>query len=120
MSSSRRALAREALEPHNRLSLLGSGAKALVTAAPAGPISPVSDLIPAPDLGEGAGNYVFQLGGRQMEVKHCCVGCGEVMEVHEHASYQEIKDCLTGMYALCAQCAGWPGSPSARADAGQE
>ena len=42
------------------------------------------------------------------------------MEIHEHGSYQEIKDCLRGMKALCAGCDSWPGSPSARADAGQE
>jgi hypothetical protein len=46
-----------------------------------------------------------------VEVKHCCMACGEVMEVHEHGSYREIKDCLRGMKALCVGCQSWPGSP---------
>ena len=46
-----------------------------------------------------------------MQIKHCCADCGEVMAVHEHASYQEIKDCLAGMRALCDACRSWPGSP---------
>jgi hypothetical protein len=54
-----------------------------------------------------------------MEVKHCCADCGEVIVVHEHSSWQEIKDCQAGMRALCASCSSWPGSPSARADAGR-
>jgi hypothetical protein len=29
-----------------------------------------------------------------MEVKHCCADCGEVMAVHIHNSWREIKDCL--------------------------
>jgi hypothetical protein len=53
-----------------------------------------------------------------MQIKHCCADCGEVMAVHEHASYQEIKDCLAGMRALCAACRSWSGSPCANADAG--
>jgi len=44
-----------------------------------------------------------------MEVKHCCVDCGQVMAVHEHSSYQEIKDCLTGMRPMCDLCQRWPG-----------
>jgi hypothetical protein len=55
-----------------------------------------------------------------MEIKHVCQSCGAVMAVHNHGSYQEMKDCLAGMNALCAECASYPGSPSARADAGQE
>jgi hypothetical protein len=31
-----------------------------------------------------------------MEVKHCCVDCGEVIAVHEHLSYAEMKLCLRG------------------------
>ena len=46
-----------------------------------------------------------------MQIKHCCADCGEVMAVHEHASYQEIKDCLAGMRALCKACRSWPGCP---------
>ena len=46
-----------------------------------------------------------------MEVKHCCVDCGQVMAVHEHSSYQEIKDCLAGMRPLCDSCRSWPGCP---------
>jgi hypothetical protein len=53
------------------------------------------------------------------EVKHCCVDCGAVIEVHEHSSWQEIKDCQAGMRALCRECASWPGCPSAGADAGR-
>jgi hypothetical protein len=46
-----------------------------------------------------------------MEIKHCCADCGEVLTVHQHSSYQEVKDCLRGMKALCAECASWPGLP---------
>ena len=53
-----------------------------------------------------------------MEIKHVCQSCGEVMAVHEHGSWQEVKDCLAGMRALCRECASWPGCPSAGADAG--
>jgi hypothetical protein len=45
-----------------------------------------------------------------MEIKHCCADCGQVLAVHDHASYQEIKDCLAGMKPLCPECASWPGS----------
>jgi hypothetical protein len=55
-----------------------------------------------------------------VQIKHACRSCGEVMAVHEHSSWQEVKDCLAGMRALCVQCDTWPGCPSARADAGQE
>lgn len=48
-----------------------------------------------------------------MKIKHVCESCGEVMAVHDHASYQEIKDCQRGMRALCDGCRGWPGSPLA-------
>jgi hypothetical protein len=44
-------------------------------------------------------------------IKHCCSDCGEVLAVHEHANYQEVKDCLAGMKALCNECASWPGVP---------
>jgi hypothetical protein len=46
-----------------------------------------------------------------MEVKHCCADCGEVMAVHEHSSWQEIKDCVAGTRALCDSCRQWPQSP---------
>lgn len=44
-----------------------------------------------------------------MEIKHVCQSCGEVMAVHEHSSWQEVKDSLAGMRPLCSQCSGWPG-----------
>lgn len=47
-----------------------------------------------------------------MQIKHVCQSCGEVMVVHEHSSWQEVKDCLAGMRPLCAQCDSWPGSSS--------
>ncbi len=51
-----------------------------------------------------------------MEVKHCCADCGEVIVVHEHSSWQEIKDCDRNRRALCVQkLAGMPAA--ARADA---
>jgi hypothetical protein len=53
-----------------------------------------------------------------MEIRHVCQPCGELMAVHEHESWQEVKDCLAGMRALCRECASWPGCPSAGADAG--
>jgi hypothetical protein len=46
-----------------------------------------------------------------MEIKHVCMDCRTVMAVHEHSSYQEIKDCLTGMRALCPECRRYIGSP---------
>jgi hypothetical protein len=55
---------------------------------------------------------VFFEGGKgAMEVKHCCVDCGQVMAVHEHSSYQEVKDCLASMRPLCDECWSWPGCP---------
>ena len=45
------------------------------------------------------------------EVKHCCVDCGAVMEVHEHSSWQEIKDCDLNRRALSDACQSWPGCP---------
>ena len=54
-----------------------------------------------------------------MQIKHVCLDCGEVVAVHDHNSWQEIKDCQAGMRALCDQCRSWPGSPSAGADAGR-
>jgi len=53
-----------------------------------------------------------------MKIKHVCQSCGELMAVHEHESWQEVKDCLAGMRALCRERASWPGCPSAGADAG--
>jgi hypothetical protein len=46
-----------------------------------------------------------------VEIKHVCQLCGEVMAVHEHASYQEVKTCLAGMKPLCDPCASDTGSP---------
>ena len=46
-----------------------------------------------------------------MEIKHCCADCGAVLAVHEHDSYQEVKDCLAGMRSLCDVCHSWPGCP---------
>ncbi len=45
--------------------------------------------------------------GEPIEITHSCVACGEIIAVHKHASYQEIKNCLAGLKALCAQCASW-------------
>jgi len=39
-----------------------------------------------------------------MQIKHCCAACGAVLAVHEHNSYQEVKDCLAGMRPLCDVC----------------
>jgi hypothetical protein len=46
-----------------------------------------------------------------MQIKHTCRDCGEVMEVHEHNSWLEIKLCDRHRKALCIQCRSWPGSP---------
>ena len=46
-----------------------------------------------------------------MQIKHCCADCGEVLAVHEHLSWQAIKDCQAGMRALCDSCRSWPGCP---------
>jgi hypothetical protein len=46
-----------------------------------------------------------------VEVTHCCIDCGQVMAVHEHSSYQEIKDCLAGMRPLCDAYRSWSGCP---------
>jgi hypothetical protein len=46
-----------------------------------------------------------------MDIKHVCQSCGELLAVHFHRSYQEIKDCLTGMKPVCANCDCWPGCP---------
>lgn len=46
-----------------------------------------------------------------MEVKHVCQDCGEVMAVHDHTSYQGVKNCLRGMRALCDECRRYIGCP---------
>jgi hypothetical protein len=45
----------------------------------------------------------------EMEIKHVCQSCGEVMAVHQHSDYQQVKDCLAGMRAVCDECASLPG-----------
>jgi hypothetical protein len=35
---------------------------------------------------------------------HVCQSCASVLAVHQHASYQEVKDCLAGMKPLCSEC----------------
>jgi hypothetical protein len=42
---------------------------------------------------------------------HVCQSCGAVMAVNFHSSYQEVKDCLRGMKALCTECSSCLGSP---------
>ena len=39
-----------------------------------------------------------------MQIEHVCQSCGEVMAVHEHSNYQQVKECLAGMRALCDEC----------------
>lgn len=46
-----------------------------------------------------------------MEIKHCCEDCGDVLVVHDHTSYQEVKDCRTAMRPLCDTCGSWLGCP---------
>jgi hypothetical protein len=46
-----------------------------------------------------------------MQITHTCQSCNAVMAVHEHSSYQVVKNCLGGMKPLCNECARWPGSP---------
>ena len=44
-------------------------------------------------------------------VRYVCAACGELLAVHEHASYQEVKDCLAAIKPLCPTCASRPGCP---------
>jgi hypothetical protein len=37
-------------------------------------------------------------------------GSGRVLAVHYPGSFLEMKQCLRGTNALCAECARWPGS----------
>jgi hypothetical protein len=46
-----------------------------------------------------------------MQIKHVCPSCGELLVVHEHSSWQEIKDCDVGRRALCDACRSWLGCP---------
>jgi hypothetical protein len=46
-----------------------------------------------------------------MQIKHVCQFCGEVMAVHEHSNYQQVKECLAGMRPLCDECRRFPGCP---------
>ena len=46
-----------------------------------------------------------------MHIKHVCASCGELMEIHGHSSWQEIKDCDRNRRALCDACRSWPGCP---------
>jgi hypothetical protein len=55
-----------------------------------------------------------------VQIKHVCLSCGKIMEVHEHSSWLDIKQCDRNRRALCQSCDSWPGSPSRSRDAGQE
>src|ERR1700752_1546123 len=68
--------------------------------------------------GEGAGNDFFWRRV-QVEIEHCCASCGEVLAMHEHSSWQQVKDCQAGMRALCRECASWPGCPPPAAWTGE-
>jgi hypothetical protein len=46
-----------------------------------------------------------------LQIKHCCEDCGAVLAVHEHANYQQVKDCRATMRPLCDECRRFPGSP---------
>jgi hypothetical protein len=46
-----------------------------------------------------------------MEVRHVCESCGELLAVHHHANFQQVKDCRATMRPLCEACASWPGCP---------
>jgi hypothetical protein len=63
---------------------------------------------------------MFFKGGNPVEVKHCCVDCGQVIAVHEHSSYVEVKLCLRGMRPLCDECRRFPGCPLPQRTRGQE
>src|SRR5580658_994831 len=49
---------------------------------------------------------MFFMRDTRMKMTHCCADCGEVMAVHEHSSWQEIKDCDRNPRALCDGGAG--------------
>jgi hypothetical protein len=51
-----------------------------------------------------------------MQITHTCQSCNAVLAVHNHSSYQEVKDCLRGMKPLCTECASWPGCPPPRTE----
>jgi hypothetical protein len=69
----------------------------------------ISEICPSTRArGEGAGNDVFLRGENAMQIKHVCQSCGEITAVHEHSSWQEVKDCLAGMPPLCVGCNNWP------------
>jgi hypothetical protein len=40
-----------------------------------------------------------------MEIKHVCQGCDQLLAAHNHSPWLEVKQCLRGMKALCAECA---------------
>ena len=69
---------------------------------------------------EGAGNDVCLREANPLEIKHCCVDCGQVIAVHEHSSYVEVKLCLRGMRALCDECRRFQGCPLPERTRGQE
>ena len=59
--------------------------------------------------------------GVPTKTAHSCRGCGAILAVcTTHTNYLDFKRCQESLKALCGECASWPGSPSARADAGQE
>jgi hypothetical protein len=53
----------------------------------------------------------FERRGKPMEIKHCCTSCFTVIAVHQHASWEEIKECQAALGELCAECRSWPGCP---------
>ena len=47
-------------------------------------------------------------------IVHVCVACGAILAVHSNSNYREVKECLTGMKALCLECDSWPRSSTDR------
>lgn len=72
-----------------------------------------------PELVEGSESLMFREAPK-LEIKHVCQSCGEVMAVHEHTNYQEVKDCLRGIKPLCVECASWPECPLPAGTRGQK
>ncbi len=55
--------------------------------------------------GEGAGNDVCLREAHLVKVTHVCESCGELLAMHEHANYQQVKrlPCHDAASVRCVQ-----------------
>jgi hypothetical protein len=40
-----------------------------------------------------------------MQITHCCTSFFQVIALHQHSSWEQIKGCQAAMGSLCPECA---------------